>query len=139
MTQESQNTSLTLEMSLRSTEISSHQPSFSSVNLVNSYRSWMDSYLTKTPTKLRIIDIFCSLCLLLTIIPAVYSFIIGKFIINALLSGIFAPLGTLIFTACLRFQLSKESGLSRANEQRTFIEYLVCMAVFYISVINFLG
>lgn len=71
----------------------------SASNLLNLYNEFMKSYQAKTPKRLQIIDAFCVLCFILTLIPIAYGVLVGTFPMNALLSGIFAPLGTLIFTS----------------------------------------
>ncbi len=81
------------------------QSRISASNLMVLYTDFMKSYSKSTPKRLRIIDAFCTLCFILTLVPLGYSFLVGNFPMNALLSGIFAPLGTLIFTGKHIFEL----------------------------------
>jgi len=74
------------------------QSSLSASNLMILYNDFMRSYSKSTPKRIRIIDSFIAFCFVLTLIPIGYCFLVGNFPMNSLLSGIFAPLGTLIFT-----------------------------------------
>ena len=71
--------------------------SVSNINAV--FHEFFGKYKKQTPKRIKILDLFCLFCSILTIIPLTYSFIVGAFPMNSLLSGIFAPLGTLIFTS----------------------------------------
>jgi len=108
-------------------------------NLQTVLVNFFGQYQEKTAKRIKIIDSFCMLCIVLTIIPMAYCFLVGAFPMNSLLSGVFAPLGTLIFTVCLRFQVNDESKYNNITEQKAFWEYLFCMIAFYLAIINFLG
>ena len=68
-------------------------------NIKGVFHEFFGKYKKQTAKRIKIIDSFCLLCSMLTIIPLVYCFLVGAFPMNSLLSGIFAPLGTLIFTS----------------------------------------
>ena len=70
-------------------------------NIKAVFNEFIGKYQKQTPKRLKIIDSFCLLCAILTIIPLAYCLLVGAFPMNSLLSGIFAPLGTLIFTSNL--------------------------------------
>lgn len=79
--------------------MSSRAGTITASNLQILLNEFARSYVKNTPKKLRIIDAFCALCFILTLIPIGYSVLVGNFPMNALLAGIFAPLGTMIFTS----------------------------------------
>jgi len=105
-------------------------------------------YGAQTSRRVKVIDAFCIFLLLLTIVPFGYCALVGNFPMNSLLASIFAPLGTLIFTVCLRLHVHKEDAkhekekeddFKPVTEGKAFWEYLFCFVTFYIAIINFLG
>lgn len=68
-------------------------------NLQSLFSEFTRAYSRRTHKRLKIIDLFCLFCAVLCVIPFTYSLIVGNFPKNAMLSAVFAPLGTLILTS----------------------------------------
>mmetsp|Transcript_52748 Transcript_52748/g.60623 ORF Transcript_52748/g.60623 Transcript_52748/m.60623 type:complete len:122 (+) Transcript_52748:16-381(+) len=108
-------------------------------NLQSLLGEFVGAYSRRTHKRLKIMDLFCLFCAVLITIPFGYAALVGKFPYNSMLSACFAPLGALILTVCLRFQIDKESKYANITEQKAFYEYLFSIITFFFAIINFLG
>jgi oligosaccharyltransferase complex subunit epsilon len=60
----------------------------------------------KTPTRLKIIDMYVVYSLITALIQVVYMAIVGTFPFNAFLSGVLSCIGTSVLGICLRMQVN---------------------------------
>ncbi|KAJ3107850.1 Dolichyl-diphosphooligosaccharide-protein glycosyltransferase subunit dad1 [Phlyctochytrium planicorne] len=98
---------------------SSKKPASASTGFIaeqaNLVQTVLKSYVEKTPTLLKLIDIYLAFVMSTGIILFVYVFLAGTFPYNSFLSGFIASVGTFILAANLRIQLNPSNdfkGLS---------------------------
>ncbi|KAM3137204.1 hypothetical protein pb186bvf_010750 [Paramecium bursaria] len=68
-------------------------------SLIQILQQFWGKYKKETPTRLKIMDAFIFYCLILIGIQTVYLILVGDFPRNSLISGVFAPLGSLVITS----------------------------------------
>merc|ERR1711907_449903 len=91
----------------------------------------------KTPTTLRIIDLFLIWSFLTGVIQFVYVCLVGTFPFNSFLSGFISCVGTFVLFASLRIQLNPDNN-SKSTPERAFADFIFCNVVFHLAVMNFL-
>jgi len=101
--------------------------------------SLWDQYLTRTPQKLKIIDVFLVFTMLTGVIQFVYVVLVGTFPFNAFLSGFFSTVGTFVLTASLRMQVNPLNSFPKISEERAFADFLLCNFILHLVVANFMG
>ena len=95
------------------------------------------NYSKSTSSRTKLIDLFISFNLVLSIVQYLYMKLAGNFPYNAFLAGFFCTLGTATLTSCLR--MSIESKKSEKSEEKAFIEYMALCLMLYLVVFNYLG
>lgn len=111
-------------------------------------RQFWNRYKTETSSKLKIIDGFLLYCLLITWVQVLYFGIAGDYPRNSLLSGLASSVGSFTITCnplhsqslvCFRKQFNPDTKYMQISDERTFWEYLICMIVLFLTVVNFIG
>eukprot|EP00270_Netrium_digitus_P015235 TRINITY_DN530_c0_g1_i1.p1 TRINITY_DN530_c0_g1~~TRINITY_DN530_c0_g1_i1.p1 ORF type:complete len:114 (+),score=30.20 TRINITY_DN530_c0_g1_i1:239-580(+) len=98
------------------------------------------SEYSKTPTKLKAIDLFIAYAVATALIQCLYMSLVGTFPFNAFLAGLFASIGTAVLSVCLRMQANKENKeFKDLPNERAFADYALCCLVLFLVAINFMG
>jgi len=97
-----------------------------------------DEYKSKTPFRLKLIDVYMLYVLLTGAVQFFYCVLVGSFPFNSFLSGFISCVGTFVLFASLRLQLNPNNKLNVSSE-RAFADFVFCNVVFHLAVFNFLG
>lgn len=95
---------------------------------------------SKTPTKLKAIDLFLVYAIFTALIQFAYMAMVGSFPFNAFLAGLFSCIGTAVLAVCLRMQANPDNKEFRdLPPERAFADWVLCSLVLYLVVMNFIG
>ncbi|KAF2076172.1 hypothetical protein CYY_002525 [Polysphondylium violaceum] len=101
--------------------------------------SFSDSY-SKTPQKLKIIDLFLIYTFLTGVFVFGYCCLVGTFPFNSFLASFISCVGCFILTVCLRIQINPINNFGKTiSVERAFADYLFCNLILHLVVFNFLG
>ncbi|KAG0562035.1 hypothetical protein M758_9G126300, partial [Ceratodon purpureus] len=100
----------------------------------------MRSAYAKTPTRLKIIDMYVIYGLVTAVIQVVYMAMVGTFPFNAFLSGVLSCVGTSVLGVCLRMQVNPANKeFTDLPPERAFADFVLCNLVLHLVIMNFLG
>ncbi|CAI8003591.1 Dolichyl-diphosphooligosaccharide--protein glycosyltransferase subunit DAD1 [Geodia barretti] len=113
----------------------------SSENIVSVVQQFLQSYRSKTPTKLKLVDAYLAYIMLTGIIQFVYCALVGTFPFNSFLSGFISCVGSFVLGVCLRIQTNPQnrSQFLHISPERAFADFLFAHVVLHLVVINFIG
>eukprot|EP00271_Cylindrocystis_brebissonii_P014643 TRINITY_DN36081_c0_g1_i1.p1 TRINITY_DN36081_c0_g1~~TRINITY_DN36081_c0_g1_i1.p1 ORF type:complete len:114 (-),score=19.30 TRINITY_DN36081_c0_g1_i1:625-966(-) len=95
---------------------------------------------SKTPTKLKAIDLFLVYSIATAVLQFLYMSLVGSFPFNAFLAGLLCCIGTSVLAVCLRMQANPDNKeFKDLPPERAFADYVLCSLVLYLVVINFIG
>jgi oligosaccharyltransferase complex subunit epsilon len=107
------------------------------------------SYLESTPTHIRVLDAFLAYSATTAAILALYCLLVGTFPLNSFISAFMCSLGVFVLTVSLRLQVqggySQDTGMANdacmggRSVERAFVDYLFCVLVLFLAVVNFMG
>ncbi|KAI9698442.1 MAG: oligosaccharyltransferase complex subunit epsilon [Candelina mexicana] len=72
-------------------------------------RGAWQTYLNRTPQRVKLIDVFLSFLIVVGVLQFVYCVLAGNYPFNAFLSGFSATVGQFVLTASLRIQTNPEN------------------------------
>ncbi|KYQ89072.1 dolichyl-diphosphooligosaccharide-protein glycotransferase [Tieghemostelium lacteum] len=98
-----------------------------------------DSYKTKTPQKLKFIDLFLIYTFLTGVFVFAYCCAVGTFPFNSFLAAFISCVGCFVLTVCLRIQVNPANNFKNISFERSFADYLFCNLILHLVVFNFLG
>ncbi|EGC38893.1 dolichyl-diphosphooligosaccharide-protein glycotransferase [Dictyostelium purpureum] len=102
-------------------------------------KSFFDSY-SKTPQKLKIIDLFLIYTFLTGVIVFGYCCLVGTFPFNSFLAAFISCVGCFVLAACLRIQINPINNFNKTiSPERAFTDFLLCNLILHLVVFNFLG
>lgn len=94
----------------------------------------------KSPTRLKIIDMYIVYGLITALIQVVYVAIVGTFPFNAFLSGVLSCIGTSVLGICLRMQVNPANKeFKDLPPERAFADFVLINLVLHLVTMNFLG
>lgn len=107
---------------------------------INAVASTFYQEYNKTPTKLKVLDLFFIYCISTAAIQFAYMALVGSFPFNAFLAGVLACIGTAVLAVCLRMQINKENKeFKDLPPERAFADYVLANLVLFLVVMNFIG
>ncbi|CAI5478968.1 unnamed protein product [Closterium sp. Yama58-4] len=113
------------------------------MGIVEDFRSVTSTFYneySKTPVKLKALDLLVVYALLTAGIQFAYMALVGSFPFNAFLAGLLSCIGTAVLAVCLRMQANKDNkDFQDLPNERAFADYVLCSLVLYLVVINFIG
>ncbi|EAL61955.1 dolichyl-diphosphooligosaccharide-protein glycotransferase [Dictyostelium discoideum AX4] len=102
-------------------------------------KSFFESY-SKTPQKLKIIDLFLIYTFITGVIVFTYCCLVGTYPFNSFLAAFISTVGCFVLTVCLRIQINPINNFGKTiSIERAFTDYLLCNLILHLVVFNFLG
>ncbi|XP_024398173.1 dolichyl-diphosphooligosaccharide--protein glycosyltransferase subunit DAD1 [Physcomitrium patens] len=102
--------------------------------------SAMRNAYSKTPTRLKVIDVYILYGLITAFVQVVYMAMVGTFPFNAFLSGVLSCIGTSVLGVCLRMQVNPANKeFKDLPPERAFADFVLCNLVLHLVIMNFLG
>lgn len=104
-----------------------------------------DLYRRKTPLRVQLIDAYLVYVLVTGVIQFAYMLLVGTFPYNSFLAAFLSCVGVFVLTVSLRMQVNPVSRNAECNKWRTitaaraYADWLFCMLVLHVAVLNFLG
>eukprot|EP01099_Mayorella_cantabrigiensis_P007522 TRINITY_DN667_c0_g1_i1.p1 TRINITY_DN667_c0_g1~~TRINITY_DN667_c0_g1_i1.p1 ORF type:complete len:117 (+),score=21.71 TRINITY_DN667_c0_g1_i1:67-417(+) len=103
-------------------------------------------YNDRTPTRMKLIDLFMFYHLLTGAIQFLYCVIVGTFPFNSFLAGFISSVAGFVLTASLRMHLNPQNSndfssvtKTKSSPEVAFMEYLFCSLVLHLWIFNFIG
>lgn len=98
-------------------------------------------YMTQTPKKLKLVDIYLAYILLTGIIQFVYCCLVGTYPFNSFLSGFISTVSCFVLAVCLRLQTNTQnkSVFAGITPERGFADFIFAHVILHLVVINFIG
>eukprot|EP00245_Coleochaete_scutata_P001496 TRINITY_DN1182_c3_g1_i1.p2 TRINITY_DN1182_c3_g1~~TRINITY_DN1182_c3_g1_i1.p2 ORF type:complete len:141 (+),score=25.58 TRINITY_DN1182_c3_g1_i1:10-432(+) len=95
---------------------------------------------SKTPTKMKAIDVYIIYCISVAVIQFAYMFLVGSFPFNSFLAGVFSCIGSAVLAVCLRMQVNRENKeFKDLSNEVAFADFVLCNLVLHFTVTNFVG
>lgn len=88
--------------------------SSSSVSIGSVASRFLSDYGSATPKKCKVIDAYLVYVFLTGVMQFVYCCLVGTFPFNAFLSGFISCVGSFVLAVCLRLQVRRKGGCTRA-------------------------
>lgn len=100
-----------------------------------------NDYMSKTPKKLKLVDIYLAYILLTGIIQFVYCCIVGTFPFNSFLSGFISTVSCFVLGVCLRLQANPQNKniFAGISPERGFADFIFAHVILHLVVMNFIG
>jgi oligosaccharyltransferase complex subunit epsilon len=113
----------------------------SSVQEMRNVYNAMHAAYVKTPTRLKIIDVYIVYGLITAFVQVVYMALVGTFPFNAFLSGVLSCIGTSVLGVCLRMQVNPANSkeFKDLTPERAFADFVLCNLVLHLVIMNFMG
>ncbi|KAL4399339.1 oligosaccharyltransferase complex subunit epsilon [Malassezia pachydermatis] len=110
------------------------------LNLSGVYKKLIQSYQTKTPSRIKLLDAFLLFLFVTGVLQFIYCVLLSDYPFNSFLAGFSATVGQFVFALSLRMQIGTlADGKPRVPEGRAFTEFLLASMVLHFFVVNFLG
>ncbi|KAF8477188.1 DAD family-domain-containing protein [Kalaharituber pfeilii] len=103
-------------------------------------RVW-DNYVTSTPQRTKLIDVFMGFLVVTGVLQFVYCVVAGNYPFNAFLSGFAATVGQFVLTASLRIQshAANKSEFPEVSPERAFADFIFGSLVLHLFCTNFIN
>jgi len=100
-----------------------------------------ESYVQKTPERLKFIDAFLTFIVLSGVFQFAYCVLVTNFPFNAFLAGFASSVGQFVLTASLRAQVNPDNRaeFKDVSPERAFADFALGSLVLHFFVYNFLG
>ncbi|EUC50944.1 hypothetical protein COCMIDRAFT_31835 [Bipolaris oryzae ATCC 44560] len=100
-----------------------------------------DKYMTKTPQRTKLLDIFLAFLVVVGALQFAYVVIVGNFPFNAFLSGFSATVGQFVLTASLRIQTNSENKehFASISHERAFADFVLGSLLLHFFCVNFIN
>jgi len=108
-------------------------------NIVTVKEKFFEEYNSKTPQRLKLIDVFLLYTFLTGVLQFMYAVYVGSYPFNSFLSGFISTVASFILAVCLRMQVNPLNHFAGISVERAFADYVFCNLVLFIVVINFIG
>ncbi|KAF8453492.1 DAD/Ost2, partial [Terfezia claveryi] len=99
-----------------------------------------DSYVTSTPQRTKLVDVFMGFLVVTGILQFVYCVIAGNYPFNAFLAGFAATVGQFVLTASLRIQLhtANKAEFPEVPPERAFADFVFGSLILHVFCTNFI-
>lgn len=104
-------------------------------------KKFCSEYVTKTPKKLKLVDIYLGYILLTGVIQFAYCCLVGTFPFNSFLSGFISSVSCFVLGVCLRLQANfqNKSIFAGITPERGFADFIFAHVILHLVVMNFIG
>jgi len=112
-----------------------------STNPIDIISTLWDKYLTTTPQRVKLIDVFMAFLVVVGVVQFVYCVIAGNYPFNAFLAGFTATVGQFVLTASLRIQSNpaNKSEFSSVSPERAFADFVFGSLILHFFCVNFIN
>uniref|UniRef100_A0A1I8NPN1 Dolichyl-diphosphooligosaccharide--protein glycosyltransferase subunit DAD1 n=2 Tax=Stomoxys calcitrans TaxID=35570 RepID=A0A1I8NPN1_STOCA len=104
-------------------------------------KKFSSEYISKTPRKLKLVDIYLGYVLLTGIIQFAYCCLVGTFPFNSFLSGFISTVCCFVLGVCVRLQANPQNKAVFAgiSPERGFADFIFAHVILHLVVMNFIG
>ncbi|KAF0980752.1 hypothetical protein FDP41_013235 [Naegleria fowleri] len=99
------------------------------------------NYQTKTPQRVKLIDQFIILSVLVALVQFVYCQLVGTFPFNAMLAGFFTCICSMVFGVSLRKQLNPDTSKEFRSivVEKSIADFVIISILLFFVAVSYLG
>ncbi|KAF8419720.1 DAD family protein [Tirmania nivea] len=100
-----------------------------------------DNYVTGTPQRTKLVDVFLGFLVVTGVLQFAYCVIAGNYPFNAFLAGFAATVGQFVLTASLRIQLhtANKAEFPEISPERAFADFVFGSLILHVFCTNFIN
>ncbi|EFC44526.1 predicted protein [Naegleria gruberi] len=110
-------------------------------SIITVIKTLFENYSKRTSQRVKIVDQYILLCVLVAVVQFVYCQIVGTFPFNAMLAGFFTCICSMVFAVSLRKQLNPDT----AKEFKTIVleksiaDFVIISILLFFVAVSYLG
>ncbi|KAL9651453.1 hypothetical protein ABK040_001400 [Willaertia magna] len=124
-----------------STTTSSSGSSSSDASMVQVISTLLNNYSNKTSQRVKLIDQFIVLSILIAIIQFVYCQVVGTFPFNSMLAGFFCCICCMVFAVSLRKQVNNDTRFEFKSIviEKSISDFIIISILLFLACVTYLG
>ena len=110
-------------------------------SILTVFQTLFKNYSAKTPQRIKLIDQFILLSVLLAGVQFVYCQVVGTFPFNAMLAGFFTCICSMVFAVSLRKQMNPDTSkeFKTVALEKSIADFIIITILLFLVAVSYLG